>query len=383
MQQHNRKIIYLAGFLCSIPVALTSYINSSFLEAYVNKYNVGALYIIASVITILGMLQMPRILNRLGNRSAALLFGLLTCLSFILLAVGGKNLMIIPAFILSFVSANFLFASLDIFVEDFSKNSPIGGLRGLYLMVINGAWVVAQIISGPIINKSSFRGIYISAALFMILSSFVFILFLRHFKDPKYVKVPIRKTMISFLENKNISRIYFINLILKFFFAWMIIYTPIYLHEYIGFGWDKIGIIFTIMLLPFVFLDFLLGKWSDKFGEKKILIIGFIIIGFSTLVIPLISAPSLLLWATILFMTRVGAAIIEVMSESYFFKSVKEENADELSFFRNTNPVSFIIAPLVAIPILLVIPSFKYLFFVLGAVLFLGLFLTLRLRDVK
>ena len=152
----------------------------------------------------------------------------------------------------------------------------------------------------------------------------------------------------------------------------MIIYSPIYLHEYLGFAWNKIGIIFTIMLLPFVFLDFPLGKLSDKIGEKKMLFVGFMISAVFTLLIPLILEPTLWLWAMILFTTRIGAAIIEIMSESYFFKSVTERNDDEISFFRNTGPLSFLIAPLCATGLLFVLPSFKYLFFVLGAVMFIG-----------
>ena len=315
MMQHNRKIIYLAGFLISVPLALTSYINSSFLETYINRFDVGVIYIIASILTVLGMLEMPRILTFLGNRMTALLFCLLGLLSFLALAFSSNNWIIIAGFILYFFSTIAVFASLDIFIEDYSKKSAVGGIRGLFLMVMNTAWVVSQIVSGSIITRSSFRGIYIVAAVFMFLVSFIFILFLRDFKDPKYTKVPVRKTIIAFLKNKNITRVYFLNLILKFFFAWMIIYTPIYLHEYLAFGWDKIGIIFTIMLLPFVLFDFILGELSDKIGEKKILLLGFFISAVFTLIIPLITTPALWLWAGILFMTRVGAAAIEVMSE--------------------------------------------------------------------
>jgi MFS family permease len=163
----------------------------------------------------------------------------------------------------------------------------------------------------------------------------------------------------------------------------MIIYTPIYLHTYIGFAWDKIGIIFSIMLLPFVILDFPLGKLSDKIGEKKMLLFGFVIICLSTLVIPFINTPTLWLWAFVLLLTRIGAATIETMSESYFFKYISEENIDLISFFRNTGPLSFIIGPALAIPVLLFIPSFQYIFFVLSAVLMCGFLVTLRLRDVK
>lgn len=237
---YNRKIIYLAGFLFSMPVALTSYINSSVLSVYISEYYLGIVYIIASFLTIMGMLKMPKILTRLGNRATILLFSLLFFLSLISLALGQNNFIIICAFILYFISSNFIIASLDIFVEDFSQNSKIGGIRGIYLSITSLAWVIAQIISGSIIIKSSFQGIYLLSALFMLLVGVIFILFLHDFQDPEYKKVPILKTIKLFIQNKHISKIYLANLILKFFYAWMIIYTPIYLHEYIGFNWGQI-----------------------------------------------------------------------------------------------------------------------------------------------
>ena len=381
--KHDRKIIYLAGFLFSMPVALVSYINSSLLETYIGRDYVGIIYIIASVIAIISLLKMPEILTRWGNRRAILFSSSLILVSLVLLAIGDSAFVIIPAFILYFVSVSLVIASLDIFIEDFSKNSNIGTLRGFYLMVVNFAWVVAQMISGSIIGKSSFGGIYLFSAGFMVLLLLVFILFLHNFEDPEYKKVSISKTIRSFIQNKHISKIYLSNFILQFFYVWMIIYTPIYLHEYMGFGWDKIGIIFSIMLLPFVILDFPLGRLSDKIGEKKMLITGFLIIILSVLIIPLIKEPVLWMWASALFATRVGAATIEVMNESYFFKVVNEENADQISFFRNAPSVSYIVAPLIAVPVLFLVPSFEYLFFILGAVLLMGFFITLRLKDVR
>ncbi|MEI7810382.1 MAG: MFS transporter [bacterium] len=379
----NRTIIFLAGFLFSIPLALTSYINSSFLSNYLNEDYVGIVYVIASIISIVGLLKMPKILTRLGNRFTTLSLTLAAFLSLLILAFGQNVYSAVFGVVLYFISTDLIIISLDIFIEDFSKNSGIGKFRGLYLMIINIAWVLSQMISGSIIAKSSFRGIYLFSAVFMLLTSAIFVLFLHDFKDPKYIKVPILKTIKVFIENKNISKIYLINLILKFFFAWMVIYTPIYLYEHLGFNWQQIGFIFTIMLLPFVLLDFPLGRISDKIGEKRILIIGFLITIIFTFIIPFISSHEVWVWALILFGTRMGAAAIEVMSESYFFKEVKEENSDEISFFRNTYPLSFVIAPLLATPVLLLVPSFKYLFAVLAAIILIGLFLSLRLKDVK
>lgn len=383
MMKHNRKIIYLAGFLFSIPIALTSYINSSFLKEFMSAKEVSILYAIASLVTIVGMLEMPRILNKLGNRVSTLLFSLLCFCSLLLLSFGQSTVVVTSAFILFFVTSNFVFATLDIFIEDFSKNTSVGTLRGLYLVVLNLAWVISQSISGSIIAKSSYQGLYILGAVFTGIMSLIFVFSLRNFIDPKYKKIPALHTFKLFMKNKKISKIYFINLILKFFFVWMIVYTPLYLHEYIGFSWQTIGPIFTIMLLPFVILMYPLGKLSDKTGEKGMLIAGFLIITFFTMLIPFIKEPNFWIWAGILFGTRAGAATIEVMSESYFFKVVKEEDADLIAFFRNTAPLSFIIAPLIAIPVLIFVPTFSYIFFVLGAVLLIGLYITLRIKDVK
>jgi len=381
--KYNRKIIYLAGFLFSISIALTSYINSSFLKEFVSEYYIGVAYIIASLITILGMLEIQKVLTRIGNRKTTLIFSFLSFLSLLLLAFTHNSFIAIVSFIIFFTTSNLIIATLDMFVEDFSKNSSTGKLRGIYLTIINISWVIAQSISGSIITQSSYKGLYLFSALFMFLVCIIFIIKLHDFIDPKYTKIPVIKTVKSFIKNKNISKIYILSFILRFFFVWMIIYTPIYLHEYLGFGWEKIGLIFTIMLLPFVILTYPLGKLSDKIGEKKMLIIGFLTISFFTLLIPFIKSSDFWIWAGILFATRVGAATIEIMSESYFFKCVDKEDANIIGFFRNTSPLSFIIAPLVAIPILFHTPSFSYIFYILGALLLFGLFITLRLKDVK
>ena len=150
-----------------------------------------------------------------------------------------------------------------------------------------------------------------------------------------------------------------------------------------GFGWHKIGIIFSFMLLPFVLVTFPLGNLSDKIGEKKMLIYGFVINIAAIALMPFIKSPTLYLWAIVLFATRVGAATIEVMNESYFFKVVKEEEADEVAFFRNTQALAYLLAPALAIPVFIFTPSFEYIFFVLVAIMLVGLLITLRLRDVK
>lgn len=377
----NLGIIYLAGFLISLPIALTAYINSSFLEEYVDAKHLGLIYSIASFLTVVFILKTPDWLNKYGNRKVTKAFGWATLISFVLLATVNQKAVALLSFVTYFMMTNLVVFNLDIFVENFSNKNAIGKWRGLYLTILNLAWVFAQLISGSIIDRSSFSGIYLFSALIVTLFLSIFFLFLKDYKDPSYSKMPVKKTIKKFFRRANLGKIYTANMILKFFYSWMVIYTPIYLHEVIGFAWNQMGLIFAIMLLPFVFLSFPLGRWSDKIGEKEMLIGGFLIAALFTSIIPLIKEQNLWLWALLLFATRVGAATIEVMSETYFFKQVGEEDADAISFFRTTTPIAYILGPLFATLSLLFIPSFEYLFYALGAVMLFGLYAILRLKD--
>lgn len=382
--QYKRRVIFLAGFLFSIPLALTSYINSSYLKEYLSDGGIGLFYTVASILAIICLARMPNMLNKYGNKKSILIFSALTLFSLLLITFGKNIYIVLPAFALFFIGSDLILASLDIFVEDFSKNSSIGRLRGVYLTCVNLAWVVAQMISGSIIAKSSFVGIYLFSALFIVLMMLSFVLLLKNFKDPKYRQVPILKTVKTFICSKKLSKIYLINFILRFFFAWMVIYTPIYLVETIGFNWSQVGIIFSIMLLPFVLLTYPLGKLSDRVGEKKLLKVGFIIMAIFTLLLPYLSTPSIIIFASILFMTRVGAAIIEAMSEIYFFRIVDSEDADEIAFFKNIYPLSFVIAPAVgSLVLFLMKDNLSLLFPILSALLLVGFMITLKLKDVR
>lgn len=223
----NIRIIYLIGFLFTIPLALTSYINSSLLEQYISKNYVGLVYVFASILTIIGMLKMPKLLTRFGIRKTAIIFSGINILSLLILAFSKISILTIPSFIIYFMTNFFLIANIDIFFEDLSPKNDIGTSRGLYLSIVSISWVLAQLVSGSIIAKSSFLGIYLFATLFMILVIVLLITNLHNFKDPKYRKVAIKKTFISVWQNKDILKIYLISLTLRFFYSWMIIYLSL------------------------------------------------------------------------------------------------------------------------------------------------------------
>jgi MFS family permease len=202
------------------------------------------------------------------------------------------------------------------------------------------------------------------------------------FKDKTYKKTPFLETYRYLKTNHHILAITIINFILQFFYVWMVVYTPIYLYEHIGLGWSQIGIIFTIMLIPFIIFGLPIGILIDKYHVRKrtLLYIGFIIISVSTFFIAGITTKSVILWAIVLFITRMGASIIETTSEIYFFTHIKEEEAYLLSVFRDMTPVAYIIAPLISTLIFVFLP-FKFLFIILSIILLSGLYYIPHLKH--
>jgi MFS family permease len=134
------------------------------------------------------------------------------------------------------------------------------------------------------------------------------------------------------------------------------------------------------MLTPFVFIEAPLGWLADKIGEKALMTAGFIVMAVSTGMIAFVTDHNPYIWAGILFMTRVGAAMVEVMSDTYFFKHVDATKPHVISFSRMTRPCAYVVAP-VAATLLFLVLDMKGLFIFLGLLMFYGLRYSLSMKD--
>lgn len=381
MREQKIKRIYILSFLFTLHIALSAYVNSTFLTGIISEKFVGILYTLSSITALVLLSKSTNILKNLGNRRLTFTFLIFNIISLVGL-ITSKNPYITGASFVIFTSTNTLVLyCIDIFIEHFSDPSKTGKTRGLYLTIINIAWVLSPLIAAFMITREGgYKAIYILAFLMVSLMTIGLVFSVKTFKDKKYTKTPFIETFKYLKTNKNIFSIVSISFLLQFFYAWMVVYTPIYLIEHLGFTWDQLGVLFTIMLAPFVLLGYPIGILIDKyhFNKRKILYVGFTIIIISTASISFITSTSLTLWALVLFATRVGASIIETTGEIYFFSHVGPEDSNLLSIYRDMNPVAYIIAPLVATIIFLVLP-FQSLFIILGLIMVSGFYLIPKL----
>ncbi|MFA6386552.1 MAG: MFS transporter [Candidatus Paceibacterota bacterium] len=381
MNKINR--MYVLSFLFSLHIALSAYVNSTFLLKIISEKYVGILYTIASLVTLILLTKSVNLLKHFGNRNFVLISLLVNMVSLVGMIVSKNAYIIATSFIALIATNTLVFLSIDIFIEHFGNPLTIGKTRGLYLMIINLAWMLCPLVTSFLITKEGgYVSIYIISFITTIIMTIGLLFSVRNFEDRSYIKTPFLQTYKFLKENHHMLAITMINFILQFFFALMVVYMPIYLYEHIGFNWSQIGIIFTIMLTPFVIFGLPIGALIDncKMKKRTLLYIGIIIMSLSTLSISFIVSTSVALWAFIMFMTRMGASIIETTSEVYFFTHVKEEDTYLLSIFRDMSPVAYIIAPLISTLIFIVLPL-KFLFAILGVIILSGLYYIPHLKH--
>jgi MFS family permease len=377
--------VYLLGFLFSIQVAMQNFINSSYLETLMPAVYVGFIYTIEAFIAIGGFLIMPRLLRKFGNFRLAVVLLFIEIISLIGLTMYHNIISSSFFMIASIATITFLSFSFDIFLEGLSFDASTGRTRGTYLTIVNLAWVLGPLLAGLVLVDGDYWKIYLSSFFLLIPVYIILRTTLYKFKDSHYQNSNPFSTILEVWKNKNIRNIFMSMFLLQIFYAWMTIYTPIYLHLNLGISWGAIGIIFGIMLIPFVFVQFPAGKLADSsLGEKEMLSVGFIIMALATVTMYFVTGNSIIVWSMILFGTRVGAALVEVMCDVYFFKKVDNENANIISFFRMSRPFAYIISPIIVTIILSTFGlEMKSLFLILGFLMFFGLRYSLAIKDTK
>ncbi|HAS84790.1 MAG TPA: hypothetical protein DCS23_01800 [Candidatus Yonathbacteria bacterium] len=378
-------LVYLASFFYSFHYALPIYIESSFISQFLStEKTVGLLFSIAAVFSAIFTFLFPRILRRFGNYHATLTAMALEIIALLVLAFFTAPAIIIPVFILHQTLASVIFLNFDSFVEAFSINEATGGIRGVFMTVLNIAYVVAPFLAGLMLTDHDFWKVYLAAAVFM---AFSFVVIAVNFKDyinPAYITPSFKDTLRIVSESHDIHSIIYAHFLLALFFSWMVIYVPLYLNQHVGISMNVIlGVITPIALLPFVLFEVILGKIADThLGEKEILTLGFIIMAVSTIGISYVTTASVALWAGLLFVTRTGASMVEVATESYFFKQVNAGDTHLITFMRTSRTLAAILGPLLGY-ILLHFMQFQNLFLVLGIILLTALPYSLTIRDTK
>jgi len=364
--------------------AVTLYINSSFLKEFVGESRVGLVYTALSLVSICALALIAPAFRRFGHYRVTSLMMFFSVVALFLLAQTSSVIEILPLFILIHSISILTKYSLDLYLEEFSDDAETGWLRGVALTIMNVAVAIAPTLAALlIVNETDFSLVFIASAIFMMFTLAITTHKLSHIEPRVYLETAIGESLLMAWRDKNIWAALMTQFLLQVFYSIIVIYAPIFLRFHIGFSWLEVGMMTSIALISFIILQLPLGWLADKFyGEKEFLVGSFVTLAGTSVLMAYLGSASFAIWAALLFCGRIGAATLEVMSETYFFKQVRDGDAGVISLFRNAQPVAYVITPLLASGFLAFF-DFRFIFLALGVVMLSGLYWCARLTDTK
>lgn len=366
--------------------AIPLFLASKFLSGFIDEKWFGLVYGISGILSVFMAFEASKYLNVLSNYRTSILAmaGALLATLGLAFVPGDAPLLAISFFIVQQISLNLLWLCLNISLEEISKQNETGSVRGLFLTLTNLGILLAPMIAGVLYNLYGFQGVYIAAAFFLLPLFWIHIKYTKLIQEPKYIDVSLTSTLKTLAKKPDVTRIVIAQLVLASFFGVMVLYSGLYITENTTITMDRfLAVIMPIALTPFVIFPYGLGKIADLiWGEKEILSIGLLIMGVMCIIIPFISSNSIVVWAFVLFMSRVGASFVESMASIYFYKKVDKSEAGLITLFNNIGSVSMIFVPVIASILMGVygLPM-SMLFTIIGIVILASLSIISKIHD--
>lgn len=361
---HPRSILTLSNLFASAHFFLIVYIITPYLATFLPDSETGLVVSLGALITLSIFPFMPELVRHYGAKKLALFFALA---EIFVLGWLGLSPAPLPAFILiAFAVAGtpLLDYQLDLLLEaTVARESTTGRSRTLFLTAGNIALVFSPLVAGLILDSGeAYWKVFAIAASSLL--PFIFLIATSHLPTGESPKlVTMMSASLSIMSDKDLRSVVFAHGALQLFYHLAPLYIPLYLHHVLHLPWEQLGWIFAVMLLPFALLEYPAGYLADRmWGDKEILIAGFVITALGFAALAFVNENTLIIYIVlILVVNRIGASLVEAMSEGHFFRRVSEADASTVGIFRMTRPVAALVAPIIG-SIILSVSNYQTLF---------------------
>ncbi|MFA6415115.1 MAG: MFS transporter [Candidatus Paceibacterota bacterium] len=381
-----RVIIFVGNFFFSIFTALTIYILLPFLSSFMSEAYTGLVVAVGGLIAVVTFPFLPRLVARYGAQELALVFAIAEMIALFALAVAPGAIASALLVIVAVAIQPFISYELDLLLEAATtERDTVGRVRTIFLTAWNFGALAAPLLLGALLDDSNeYNRIFLAAAAMLV--PFIVLFAARALPEGITPKIShMKDTLVCISHDRDLSAVTFAHFLLYLFYIWAPLYVPIYLHEVLGIAWASLGWMFSVMLVPYALLEYPAGWVADQvLGDKEMLFAGFIIAGGALASLSFLSpTSSLTLILCILVASRIGAALIESMTEGHFFRRVSADDINSMSIFRGIWPLANIIGPIAA-SLILFFGDFQMLFALTGMFLVVaGAGATFLIKDFR
>ena len=352
-QMHLNKLyhLYIYSFLLSIHLAFIIYTGSTFLSGIFGTENIWIIYSLGAFFTLLLNFSVTSFLHNFKIENINKIALIIAGVNLLLLSFTNFPFNIFLAYILFIALSEYLLMLASIMIEDLSSDSVTGSIRGNFITMQALAYVVSPIFTSIIIKYFGLSYIFLISGIFIFISLIYFYINVKNLPPIKIHNKNFRESLSKVFKNYDIRTTVFAWVAGNLFFISAVVYIPFKL-ETLGISFTTyLSVLLPIALLPFLFMPRILGHIEDKMKDEK----QFIIIGLVGLIIilacfALVNSTSVLVWAIILFSSRIFGSILETSLNSYFFKKIGTSDTALISIFQSSSQIAYLVfSPILAL----------------------------------
>jgi len=275
--------------------------------------------------------------------------------------------------------------ALSLFLSSFYKRAQLGEAEGRYFLFYSMGWLIGPALGGLSSKYLGEQSVFIIAMVcyMVILALFLHQHFIAKHPDLQHARgghdaLPW-KHVVEFFRQPRLRLVFAASLGLSFWLAMAFLYRAMQLKS-LGFGDEVVGFAASAAGIPFILLDPRVGRWGDKYGVKRFLLLGFMWLGLSGVMLALMSHIPIFFFIFII-LASAGAACIEPLRDTFFYKSVKPADKEKFyGIYNLANPTANICGPIIAAA-LFTWHGYVSFWFGLGILMFIFAGIMLRIPE--
>lgn len=346
MHPHLSKLFHLNiyAFILTLHIAFIIYSGSTFLAGIFGSEYIWIIYSLGAFFTISLNFSISSLLKTFHIEKINNVVLILAGINLVSLSFTNIPFQIFISYILYLALAEYLVTMSSLMIEDLSKNSVTGSIRGHFIMMQSLAYIVSPFFTALVINYFGLSNIFLVGGIFVFLS---LVYFKVNVKSVPSVTVSDSKfwaTIPKLWKNYDVRTSIFVFIAMNVFYVCTTVFIP-FKMESVGIPFTTyLSVLLPIALLPFLFMPTILGHVEDAMkNEKQFIIFSMVGLIIILAIFALTNTNLIWVWAVILFISRVFASILETSVNSYFFKKISGSDTAVISIFQSASPIAYLV----------------------------------------
>ncbi len=323
----NVLLLSFIGLFFGLGGGFVESIWAVYLKGFVSTNSeVGFITTFGSIVALLSLFFLVPLLEKKGEASLFKIFMLINSILLVFFYFINQFIFFLIPYIILIIVSNGWILSFHITLRNFSSKSKVGTVYGEYLTFNNLGWIIAPLLVSSIIVFFGFKEVFLIAAFLYFLSAVVFV-FIPKQKNSSVRKIDVNifKNLKDFFQHKGYAKGFIISFFYRFWLTLIWVYVPLFILD-LGGTIELIVVTLGLFFVPYVLIEYFVGKIADKKGLKLFFISGFFIFALFSALIFVFYDLKLLPWLVIL--SGFGGAMIEPLLGPYFFKVSEKKESD-------------------------------------------------------